>query len=186
MHTDSSPQIASLENEFRAASERAGALVRSGGAERMTARPVSGGWSPVECLMHLNLTAKQFLPLLHSRISQAKRDGLEGSGRFRMDWRGRFLAWFLDPPYRFRGTTVPAAVPDRPRPPEPVLEEFTALNAQLILLMQEAADLSWDDIEVVSPFHGKVKYNLYSAFRVVAAHERRHLWQAERILGITS
>jgi hypothetical protein len=25
-----------------------------------------------------------------------------------------------------------------------------------------------------------VRYNVYSAFRVVTAHERRHLWQARR------
>jgi hypothetical protein len=26
-----------------------------------------------------------------------------------------------------------------------------------------------------------VKYSLYAAFRIIAAHDRRHLWQAERV-----
>ena len=33
---------------------------------------------------------------------------------------------------------------------------------------------------VISPFDKRVKYNMYSAFRILIAHERRHLWQAEQ------
>ena len=32
------------------------------------------------------------------------------------------------------------------------------------------------------PFDSRVKYNVYSAFLIVAAHQRRHLWQAEQAI----
>jgi hypothetical protein len=136
----------------------------------------------VECLIHLNLTSKQYIPLLHSAIQQAQKDGMESHGPFRMDWTGRFLSWFLEPPYRMRGKTTPHTVPDRPRPPGAVLEEFRALNSQLVSLLEEGGGLAMDEIRIVSPFNGKMRYNLYSTFRVLTAHERRHLWQARKAL----
>jgi hypothetical protein len=100
-----------------------------------------------------------------------------------MDWTGKILSWFLEPPYRMRGKTIPDAVPDRPRPPEPVLEEFRALNVQLVSLLEEGGNLAMNDIRIVSPFNGKTRYNLYSTFHILTAHERRHLWQAEKVLA---
>ena len=32
-----------------------------------------------------------------------------------------------------------------------------------------------------SPFNSKLHYNLYSAFRIITAHQRRHLWQAQNV-----
>jgi hypothetical protein len=182
MTTELPPQISKLKDELLAASEKAATIVHASRSDRLIARPSPGGWSAVECLIHLNLTSKQYIPLIHSAIQQAQKDGLDSTGPFRRDWKGRFLAWFLEPPYRMRGKTIPHAVPDRPRPPEPVLEEFRALNTQLVELLEDASPLAMDEIRIVSPFNGNVSYNLFSTFHVVTAHERRHLWQAEKAL----
>jgi hypothetical protein len=37
--------------------------------------------------------------------------------------------------------------------------------------------------EIISPFAKNVRYSTYSAFVLIAAHNRRHLWQAERVLS---
>ena len=39
-----------------------------------------------------------------------------------------------------------------------------------------------DKVKLVSPFNARLKYNALAAFRILAAHQRRHLWQAERAL----
>jgi len=41
-----------------------------------------------------------------------------------------------------------------------------------------------EKIKIRSPFAEKLKYSVYSAFRVLPVHQRRHLWQAERALDI--
>jgi hypothetical protein len=183
MTTELSPQVSRLRDELLAASEKAAALVRSSRPDRLTARPAPDGWSAVECLIHLNLTSKQYIPLIHTAIQLAEQEGKLANGSFHLDWKGRLLAWFLEPPYRMRGKTIPHAIPDRPRPPEPVLEEFTALNRQLIEMIEVAAPLAMNEIRIVSPFNGKASYNLFATFHVVAAHERRHLWQAGKALA---
>ena len=36
-------------------------------------------------------------------------------------------------------------------------------------------------IRVTSPFNTSLRYSAYSALHILAAHERRHLWQAENV-----
>jgi hypothetical protein len=179
-------QLSSLKDELSSASERASTLFEQHPAGRLMMKPPAGGWSAVECLMHLNLTAKQYIPLLNTHIAQARRDQMTGDAPFSMDLTGRFLAWFLEPPYRMKGKTSPEATPGQARSPKIVLEEFKALNPQLVSLLEEASGLALDQIRLASPFRASMKYNLYSAFRILSAHERRHLWQAERTIDEVS
>ena len=50
------------------------------------------------------------------------------------------------------------------------------------MALDSAHELALDQAQIVSPFGEKVKYNLYAAFVPIAAHLRRHLWQAEQVL----
>jgi hypothetical protein len=38
-------------------------------------------------------------------------------------------------------------------------------------------------MKIISPFDRRVRYNVFSAFRIVVAHQRRHLWQAEQAVA---
>jgi hypothetical protein len=183
MTDDHQPQITALVADFNGLQQRVVEMFRQYPPERLSARPAPARWSATECISHLNLTTKLYVPLLHSEIRRAREQRLEGDGPYSMDWVGRFLRWFLEPPYRLRSRTVPGALPVGARSPAVVLEEFKALNAQLVSLLTEARGLALDSITVASPFNGRMKYNLYSVFHVIAAHERRHLWQAEQALG---
>ena len=100
-----------------------------------------------------------------------------------MDWVGRILTWSLEPPPRLRTRT---AAPFRPPPVEPVsgvLPAFAGQQARLVELLRAAEGLDLGAARVVSPFDSRVRYNAYSTFRVLEAHERRHLWQAARALA---
>ena len=48
--------------------------------------------------------------------------------------------------------------------------------------IQSASGLAVDQVRVESPVYARFSYNVYGALRMLAAHERRHLWQIERIL----
>lgn len=99
-----------------------------------------------------------------------------------MDLIGRVLAWFLEPPIRKKVKTAAPFVPRSTRAKAEAFGEFASLQEKLLDLLREAreADLR---TKIVSPFDRRVRYNLYSAFRIVAAHERRHLWQAEQAVA---
>jgi hypothetical protein len=65
---------------------------------------------------------------------------------------------------------------------EPVLQEFERLHNELIDLLQASAGKAIDQQKMKSPF-ANMHYNAYSAFRIIAAHDRRHLWQAQKAVG---
>jgi hypothetical protein len=68
------------------------------------------------------------------------------------------------------------------RDTEVVFREFLSLEKELEEKLDFAQALALDRVEINSPFAEKMKYNCYSAFVLIAAHNRRHLWQAEQAL----
>lgn len=181
--TPSNPQIAMLGAEFDAATAHAQKLLGNGGVEHMMRRPHPQSWSPAECIAHLSVTTRAYLPLLDGAIADARSNGILANGPFRMDLMGRLLRWSLEPPVRFRFKTGSAFQPVAAAEPQGILPEFVSLQQQLIERLFACDGLALDKIKIVSPFNARVTYNLLSCFAVLAAHERRHLWQAEKALS---
>ena len=173
-----SDPVDDVERELNEATRRAWMLVQSTDGRLFTVRPTPARWSAAECLVHLSISSEQFLPVLREAIQ--KKDGKKRKAR--MDLIGRVLAWFLEPPIRTRLKTSAPFVPKAVRTKADAFGEFAGLQEKLIDLLRDArnADLTR---KIVSPFDKRVRYNLYSAFRIVAAHERRHLWQAEQAVA---
>ena len=61
------------------------------------------------------------------------------------------------------------------------LERFDYLQQEVQVRIDRSAGLAVDRLRLVSPFDARMKYNLYAAFCLIAAHQRRHLWQAEQV-----
>src|SRR3954449_7189405 len=101
-------QLPALVAEFRAINERAKALVQRAGEAKLMDRPPKGGWSVAECLEHLNLTTRAFLPQWRDALKAARAQGLLGDGPYHTDFWGKLLTWTLEPPPKFRmPTTTP-------------------------------------------------------------------------------
>jgi hypothetical protein len=124
-----------------------------------------------------------FLPILRSAIDDARKKGLKPKGKPKMDLLGRVLRWFLEPPIRSRVKTSAPFVPRAVRAKAEAFGEFANLQAKLSEVLQSAKDVDLGATKIVSPFDKRVKYNVYSAFRIVVAHQRRHLWQAEQAVA---
>lgn len=172
------PQLAHLQREFHEGLARAQALAALPHAA-WAQRPPTGGWSVAECVGHLNLTARAFLPRMTAAIERGRRDGATGTGPFSRGFIGAALAWYLEPPYRLRSKTAAAFVPGDPADRDATMAEFTQLHRDLVACLQSADGLDLNRLMVASPFAERLQYNLYAAFSVTAAHLRRHLWQAE-------
>ena len=138
-------------------------------------------WSIGECLVHLNLTSEAFLPRLREAIEHGRRDGLRGDGPFRCDFRGWLMCRLLEPPYTLRVRTPAAFVPAALPPKMEVMGAFERLQRDVVDCLHQSAGLDLARLTITSPFAKRTRYNLYSAFRVIAAHQRRHLWQAEQV-----
>lgn len=169
-------QLAELKRQFDACSAETQQLMNSLPEGDLTQRPPRQGWSVAECIEHLTATTRLYLPILASALENAPA----GSGPYKMDWRGRLLKWVLEPPYRTRVKTMASLEPSI-RDAARVLPDFLASQQQLCEAMERWRGRGLDDVRITSPFNKRLRYNIYSLFNVVAAHQRHHLWQAQRV-----
>ena len=167
-----------VEKELNEATRRAWHLVQSTDGRLFTVRPTTLNWSAAECLAHLSVSTEQFLPVIRDAIRKSAKKPRTP----KMDLLGRILAWFLEPPIRKRVKTTAPFVPKAVRAKAEAFGEFASLQEKLLELLREARDVDMSG-KIASPFDRRVRYNLYSAFRIIAAHERRHLWQAEQAVA---
>ena len=172
-----------VETELSEATSRAWQLVRSTDGRVFTVRPTPRDWSAAECIAHLSLSTEQFLPVLQKAIDEAQKKGWKSQKKPAMDVVGRALRWFLEPPIRKRVKTAGRFVPRSARAKAEAFGEFATLQSKLVDAVHAAEGLDVRKIKVTSPFDRRVKYNLYSAFKIVVAHQRRHLWQAEQAVA---
>jgi hypothetical protein len=174
------PQLAAIEAELKEASARAHRLVDSLSIDQWSRRPQPERWSIGEQILHLNLTTLGYLPLLREAIDRARQAGILGDGPYRRDFMGWLLGVMTEPPVRLRTKTTAPFIPSRIEPPETAMTEFDRLQSDLIDTLRQASGLALDQIKMTSPFDPRVHYDLYSCFRILPAHQRRHLWLGER------
>jgi hypothetical protein len=172
-------QLDEVKAQFAAASARARQFLTGSSAETLTRRPQPDRWSAAECVAHLTLTNQHYPPLIRGALEKA----LPGDGPYRMDFRGRLLRWILEPPYRSGVKTMPSMEPQTGESPEQVLAGFLASQDEILKLLEAARGKALEKTTITSPFSKRMRYNAYSCFQVLAAHERRHLWQAEQALA---
>ena len=177
------PQLEEIKTQIDAASKKADSIVRSINFDQLNERPQPNQWSIAECLVHLNLSSEAEINVLDDAYEQNQTKRTFAEKQFKMDLLGRILKWSLEPPPLFlsRLKTTEMFQPVNIEPLGEVLPTFLALQEQLKACADAANGLPLDRIKVVSPFNTRVKYNLLSCFHILLAHERRHLWQAERV-----
>jgi DinB superfamily len=180
--TSLSSSLASLRDELEGTTARLHALVDTMDDAVWRTRPGEKRWSVAECIEHLNITSRAYFPLLKNALRDGRARGLTNpSSSNRLDVFGWLLAKSLGPPVkeRRRLRTPEAFVPHSIEPKAKVVGEYEEMQHALIALLVDAEGLAISKIKVASPF-AKIHYSVYSAFRIIATHQRRHLWQAER------
>lgn len=180
------PQLARVKEELLLAGERARALCAGLDEARWASRPSPARWSVGECLTHLNITSERFIPLIDQAIRDGRVRSVEGPGPYGPGIVGWALLKFMEPPYRMKTTTAPVFEPARVEPMAATLDRFDYLQKEIQARVDRSAGLALDRLRLASPFDSRVKYNLYAAFRLIASHQRRHLWQAERTAALLS
>ena len=173
-----SPQLADLRGQFEACSEQARQMFARYDEASLQQRPPSGGWCAAECIAHLALTNAQYESMFQDGFSRAAK----GSEPYKRDFKGRMLAWIMEPPYRHGVKTRPNFEPVNLGTPQHVLADFLESQKVMFTRLERAHGLALDQVKVESPFRKGFFYNMYSLFWILASHQRRHLWQAEQAL----
>jgi hypothetical protein len=176
-------EIAALEAAFDAAERDARTLAGGLGEALGGWREAPGSWSVAECLDHLATANRVYLGAMRPRAERALREGRRRRGPARPGFLGRlFIAW-LEPPVnpRLRGK-APRSIRPRQAPAlRDAIDEFLASQDEVRAFMRTYADIDLTSVRFPNPFIRGVRFSLATGLHVLAAHERRHLWQAWRV-----
>ena len=175
-------QIQTLKNELNNVSEAAKKIFAEHSNDQLMRRPSSGGWSAAECLAHLTITGNKTMEEMEAATAKALRESIHSNAPYKLDITGKLFLKILEPPVRFKAPAPPAFIPDAPANGVAALEDFLRFQHRALNALETASAISMVNVDVTSPASAHIKYNLYSAFRITAAHERRHIWQIEKAL----
>jgi hypothetical protein len=174
-------EIDDFRKQFEQISADADALVTPLSEEQFVWKPGPNRWSIAECLEHMNATARAYLPAIDEGIADAIRYGAYAEGPFQYSLVGRIFSRMMEPPARFRMRAAPDKQPGPERPKRETLAGFRAYQVQYVDRLRQANGIDLSRSCVRSPLASWIRIPLGSAFASMAAHERRHLWQARKI-----
>jgi hypothetical protein len=175
--------LQALDDALYAAEEDSRALV-DGLAETLGAwRAEPGSWSVAECLDHLATGNCVYLASMQAAAERARAAGRRRRGPAQPGLVGGLFVRYLEPPVRagFR-SRAPGKIRPRPAPPLiDALTKFLASQDDVRAFLRTFAGIDLSSVRFANPFIRGVRFSLATGLHVIAAHERRHLWQAWRV-----
>jgi hypothetical protein len=148
---------------------------------QMTWQPGNGErWSISECLDHIAIATGIYLDAMQPAIGDAR----PGSGADVFQTAGFPSAKFtrdMEPPPRVK---FPAAGKIRPRAtlnPEAIAPEFLRTMDRVSALVASTESQNLNSVRFRNPLIPLVRFTVSTGFLIIAAHARRHLWQAEQV-----
>lgn len=177
---DLPPALEELRRGHEAIAQRARDVVEGLSEAQLAWRPEPGRWSIAGCLAHLSTAGEAIVPRLEKAVAQAEPDA-EAAGPVRPGLLARTLIFMMEPPHRLRLKAPPLFVPAPVEDPAAELPRFLALKERLVRCIEDGAGRDLRRPKVPSPAEERMRLAVGEWLRFIAAHERRHLWQAERL-----
>ena len=168
-----------LHREFAEVVQRGNALAARLDDMTLMRRPAPASWSVAENLEHLSATAATYGRRIRRRLDASTVSDV--LSKEKMSIVGRLWHSLVEPPARMR-LKVPAAAlqPGEIVSREALLARFAETHGTLIALLEESDAYDRMRLRIPTAFAKRITVTLYDGFVVLAAHGRRHLWQAER------
>jgi DinB superfamily len=151
-------------------------------SEQINWKPSSSEWSIAQCLEHLLLLNKPYIPQIERILAGKRQASLWERAPLLPAFFGRLVLAAVQPASKQKVKARPAFVPVSSDIDIGILHRFATHQGDLIRLMKATADLPVEKIIITSVVSPVVTYSLLDAYRILVAHERRHLQQAERVM----
>jgi hypothetical protein len=149
-------------------------------------RPGPSRWSIGQAVDHLNVTAAIYVPTLDLVIRRAHDRKRFNRGPFRYGIVERWMVRSMEPPPRRRFRAPRSFLPMLSHSPETLLPAFLDWQDRIADRLKAANGLDLSRVKVWSPVLPLIRFSLGQTFALIAAHERRHLWQAEQVRALGS
>lgn len=157
--------------------------------ELLSTKPSPGQWSAAQCLEHLNIYGRHYLPAIEKAIQGAKMNGSRPAAQFSPGWLGDYFTGLMqaqpDGSLKIRMKAPKNAVPAPDPDPRAMLAEFIDQQETLLRLLRDAAAVNLNRVRIPISIAPWIRLKLGDTFLFFTAHIGRHLLQAERAIGVS-
>ncbi len=175
------PELAELDRQFQAAEWDALELVNGLNESQFNWSSSPHNWSIAECLVHLNMVGERCVSLIETALAGARPQNRPGYAPLVSSRLGRWILAHTEPPAKHKYSAPRAFTPAPGQPIAAVLPAFRHLQEQLGRQLHQASGLDLARIKVPAPEMRFLRFNIQVTFAWIAAHQRRHLWQAWQV-----
>lgn len=173
--------IFALEQQLAAIEADAKSVVSGLSEDLGTWQAATGSWSVAECFDHLAVAGTVYLRAMEASTLVARSRGRWRKGPALPGLIGGWFVRRLEPPVRVK-INAPRTIQPRPSPPlHEAVSAFLESHADVRRFLAANDDLDLAGIRFPNPFVPGVRFSLATGVHVIAAHDRRHLWQARRV-----
>jgi hypothetical protein len=174
--------LVAAREQFEASKRDATELARDLTDGQLNWRPGPDRWSMGECLMHLALSTDAALPAIDRAITHGQQRAWPAAGPYHYGWFTRWMVQSMEPPPKRRMRTFRIFMPPSTAlGRDEVVRALTESRDRLLERTRAAAGVNLKRVIVVSPVSRLFRMPLGGYFAFLAAHDRRHLWQARQV-----
>lgn len=173
--------LAAVRSALLATEEEAATLVSRLSPEQADWRPNERSWSVRQCLDHLARTNLAYAAALEEAIRLSGKSG-EGTRQITPGWFGAWFIKTMEPPVQTRFKTFRKVAPAETGNLQDALEAFLKSHEPVGRVLESAANLDFNRVRFENPFVGILRFTLGTGLLIINAHDRRHIWQAQRIV----
>jgi hypothetical protein len=171
-----------LSDAMTEADRAADALAARVSDEEFFWRPGDGTrWSIALCLDHLAVANAVYGGALRGAVERARAAGWGRTGPAAPGFFGRKFIASLEPPARRRSSTPGKIKPKQLTSRDEIMRAYHQAHDEIRRLVADAAAIDINRATFPNPFIGFVRMKVSTGFNVIAAHDRRHLWQAGQV-----
>ena len=165
---------------------RARDVVQGLNRDQFNWHPAPRAWSIAQALTHLNRTNRLDLDPVREAVRQGRASDRTAPGPFRYGWIWLKFLSSMEPPVKKKMKAPALYVPPPEAEIDPTLEEYRRIIREVMLLVREAEGLDLAAVRTRMPAlpamaQKLIRMPLGARFALLAAHDRRHLWQAEQV-----
>jgi hypothetical protein len=176
------PDLQSLRDQIDAADRAGAAIAAAVSDEQFHWQPRDGrSWSIAQCLEHLAIMNKHYAAAVRTGVEDGRRRNLRRTGPGRSTFFGRRFIESLEPPVKLKTKAPKVGRSPQDKPRDEIVRSYHESHDIIRQLIDDAADVDLTRATFQNPFISVIRMRVITGFGVLAAHDRRHLWQAEQV-----
>lgn len=150
-------------------------------AAQLNWKPAPESWSVAQCLDHLITANREMFPPMTAAASGTHKASLWESMPILPGLMGKLMVKSVSPQAKQKLKAPAKIKPSASTLDAQIVARFIDQQREVAEQLKRLTEVEADRIVMTSPLAGFVTYSLLDAARLIVAHERRHLAQAQRV-----